>query len=80
MTLFPNPSMDGVFHLSGNIPTLATLSVTDVIGRQLIQDARCENNRRLDLSAYPDGMYLVNIRSRDKILSMKVFKSGWSGK
>ncbi|HYG17510.1 MAG TPA: Type 1 glutamine amidotransferase-like domain-containing protein [Ohtaekwangia sp.] len=75
LALFPNPSVDGIFHLSGNIPTLATLSVTDVIGRRLIQETCCESNTSLDLSAYPDGMYLVNIRLSDKIHSLKVFKS-----
>lgn len=76
INVFPNPSNRGIFYLSGNIPTLASLSVTDIFGRRLILEVCCRaSDMAMDLSSYPDGIYLITIRSRDKVFSFKGIKN-----
>ena len=60
LNITPNPSATGIFHLSlpaGTSPTDVKMEVMEITGKTLLPLRWFEN--RLDLSQYPNGIYLL---------------------
>ena len=75
INIFPNPSGSGIFYLSGNMPNAFTCSVTDMFGRKMKPGVfNTMNDLYLDLSSYPDGIYLITWRSGHEIVSLRGIK------
>ncbi|MBL0048603.1 MAG: T9SS type A sorting domain-containing protein [Bacteroidetes bacterium] len=77
--VYPNPSSSGFkiyFYL--NSPATYTLTVHDMLGR-IIQQHTLENvqvtTELLDLAAYANGVYILQIDSADKQLVKKLIKN-----
>lgn len=74
-SVFPNPSRSGIFYLLGDPPTSEIVSVVDGLGRAIAPpvypaaDGLC-----VDLSGYPDGTYLIVLRSRNEKFSIRGIK------
>jgi cyanophycinase len=74
MHVFPNPSASGVFNFSVYPPEAVTFSVSDFLGRKLLNQVPMYNDRRIDLSSYPDGMYVVTLDSAGVKRTIKIIK------
>jgi hypothetical protein len=79
MGIYPNPTADLVIiQLVGVVESSqAWLSVYDLAGKQLLSldwSKYINSNHTLDLSAYPDGMYLVQVKTGSEVLTEKVVK------
>jgi hypothetical protein len=75
--VFPNPSSNGIFNYSGNIPAARNveLTVVDLMGRRLQNEQHNGNEEQtVDLSGFPDGVYLLRIDNGKETLSIKVIK------
>ena len=74
LALSPNPTDHWVYILNKDIwdPNVQ-IKVFDSVGKSLFTGDIPEN-RALDLSAYPSGLYVVSIKSRDKNYVGKVMK------
>lgn len=75
LRIFPNPSQDGHFNVS--IPESmidgAELLIYDSRGKKVMnRRIREEATLEVDLSAFPQGMYLVNVIGETGLLSGKV--------
>lgn len=75
ITVYPNPSTDGVFNVRTAEPTTATLQILDMSGRVLhtrqITNATEINVDGRSLGMRP-GLYLVNLKAGDKVSVQKL--------
>jgi cyanophycinase len=75
VSVVPNPSRNGVFYLREGVVDNATIIVTDLFGRRVWEGA-CHSNEGcvVDLSDYPDGMYLISVGSGIQRETTRVLK------
>jgi cyanophycinase len=76
LRVFPNPSSNGIFSLSRDIPASRNLelSITDIMGRTLFEQHGGSVKEAVNLSGYPDGVYLIRIDNGKEKHAMKVIK------
>ncbi|SHG40238.1 cyanophycinase [Chryseolinea serpens] len=76
LRVFPNPSSSGIFSLSQDIPASRNLelSIVDIVGRTLLEQHGGSLEQAVDLSGFPDGVYLLRIDNGKEISSVKVIK------
>jgi hypothetical protein len=67
-TVFPNPS-NGIFTITGN--GIESVEVLTLSGKVLIKNGR---NSSMDLSNYPDGIYLVRVKQNNHTIIKKLVK------
>ncbi|HTE31871.1 MAG TPA: T9SS type A sorting domain-containing protein, partial [Chryseolinea sp.] len=74
--VFPNPSSNGIFSFSGNIPLSRNLELTvvDLMGRTLKEQHNGNVEEAVDLSTFPDGVYLLRIDNGTDTTSFKLIK------
>lgn len=73
INVFPNPS-NGVFNVLVNTP-YDRLTVTDISGRVIItQDKAANSTTSIDLSSYDNGIYFIEIMSKEKRVVKKLMK------
>ena len=68
--IFPNPT-SGILQIEGNFSLNTQIKVRDNTGKLILTT----NDLRVDLSAYPTGLYMVEIISENQIMVKKVIKS-----
>jgi uncharacterized Ntn-hydrolase superfamily protein len=69
--VFPNPGKENIqfVELSGsNDNRMLSLEIFDLQGNLVCLDLNVENNMRVNLENYPDGMYFYHIRTTDGIV------------
>lgn len=66
VTCYPNPN-DGILFLSGLKPSSYTVSVVDLMGREVLNQK--EVVQQLSLNNLPDGLYMVHIRDEKNATS-----------
>ena len=71
VTVSPNPS-SGIFTINGSADY--TLSVLSVIGEEKLRQISNNGVNTLDLSAYPNGIYFLNIRTDATSRTIKLVK------
>jgi len=69
ITLYPNPS-EGTFFLYGPIGA-EMMEVYNAAGIQVLSLAHPLRLQQIDLSAFPPGIYLVRIVTKEKVLTAK---------
>jgi hypothetical protein len=79
MAIYPNPTTDLVMiQLSGvEESSQVWLSVFDLSGKQLLSldwSMHIYTNHAIDLSAFPTGMYLVQVMTGEEVMTEKVVK------
>ncbi len=74
-TVFPNPSRSGIFCLPGEMPISSIVSVADISGRTVTPPVyEASDGVRVDLSEYPDGIYLIVFRYGHENFSIRGIK------
>ncbi|MCF8256728.1 MAG: agmatine deiminase family protein [Flavobacteriales bacterium] len=63
LRVYPNPT-NGVFDVIAADRLEATVSITDMTGRLLLSEQTTDGRLRMDISAFPTGVYLVRYDSR----------------
>ncbi len=66
LIIFPNPTFDKI-TVSFNEPNY-TVKMYDISGRLMLETFVPENNVVLDLSAYPSGLYFIDIEKSEQII------------
>ena len=66
--IYPNPTSDFVY-LSG-INGDSKTTVYDITGKLL----QSTSEKKIDLSSYPNGLYIVNIRSDNRVIAHSIIK------
>ncbi len=68
-TVFPNPSANGQFQLSGDITNITELNILDLQGR-LIDNCEASNGGQLSLETLPNGSYLLQVFLQNNQMQM----------
>jgi len=72
--IFPNPT-DGFITIQMSESENLLIQVTDISGKILIEDEIIDSKQtKLDLTNFPDAVYLVKIFNKNKILTSKIIK------
>jgi subtilisin-like proprotein convertase family protein len=72
VVLYPNPTSNVLNVSFGNIQVVEHVTLTDLQGKIIIQEKNItSNNLQLDLSNYNNGLYLLQVQSKE---DSKVFK------
>jgi len=66
--IYPNPTSDYVYLSGINRDSKAT--VYDITGKLLLSTSE----KKIDLSSYPNGLYIVNMRSNNKSITHSIIK------
>ncbi|HEU4716246.1 MAG TPA: T9SS type A sorting domain-containing protein, partial [Bacteroidia bacterium] len=72
--LYPNPS-PGVFTIGGTFSGDFSMTVFSQDGKMVMNETREENERNVDISSQPDGIYFVRITAGGKTHLQKVVKA-----
>ncbi len=75
-TLFPNPT-DGPLTMRTNISGLLEVNIIDIAGRTVFarpMDRAGLNDQLIDLSAQPNGVYTIQLRSAQGVVTRRVVK------
>jgi hypothetical protein len=70
LKIYPNPS-DGLFRIRSESVT-EQLEVYDLMGNKIFSSTPSMTKNTIDLSQFPDGIYLVRIRNGK---SFRIFKN-----
>lgn len=72
ISIYPNPSNDGVFKLSTGQNEKIFLRIYDLSGRIICKYDNLKNHDQIDLSAYSKGIYLAKLSSDKKSKTLKI--------
>ena len=73
--VFPNPS-NGTFNIIlSNIDSPVQLIVSDLSGRTIIKQEMTDNQFQIDLNAFEDGLYLLNVKSESDKAKIRLVKN-----
>lgn len=70
VSVFPNPSKNTVYI--GNLHDKAKYSMADVQGREVLSGAVSPDDRRIDLSQVPAGVYMLELQSNGAAYHQKL--------
>ena len=64
--VYPNPSRDGMVHikLNGNI-AVKSIQLYDMLGRTIRTEEMVSNEKSLNLSHLPEGVYLLSFQTEN---------------
>jgi len=69
--IFPNPAIDGVFHLK-NRQTNALATVLDIRGQIILKKTLNQQDNALDLSQHAQGIYFLKLQTNGKLYTNKL--------
>ncbi|MFO8021412.1 MAG: T9SS type A sorting domain-containing protein [Perlabentimonas sp.] len=72
--IYPNPAND-VLNIEFADSNIQNLTIYDVMGRLMVEKADLQAKERIDLSKFPDGIYLVNLKIGSEILTTRIVKN-----
>lgn len=67
--LYPNPAKD--FFYADNLPQASNIDITDMSGRKIFSQKYHEKKIKINTSAFSEGIYIVQIKSKEKIILSK---------
>ncbi len=72
-SIYPNPSEEIVYF---NIPDkkIHKLTISDINGKQIIQEIGIHQKETIDLSGLKSGVYIINIQTDEEIFISKIIK------
>lgn len=73
ITIFPNPTTGKMFIDANNI-NINKIAVTDYLGKPVL-DSEKKNGKEIDISNYPDGIYLIEINTQRGNIVKKIILS-----
>ena len=71
MSIYPNPTT-GILNVSCSA-TPKEIFITDVIGQRVFTLPK-QNERRIDISSFPSGIYFLNVKTERGVLVRKIIK------
>lgn len=64
--LYPNPAKD--FFYLDHLPKETTIDITDMSGRKFFSQKYHEEKIRINTSAFPHGIYIVQVKNKEEII------------
>ncbi len=73
ITVFPNPTSGRISIISSQV-TILKIILHDITGKELMSQDKFKANNSIEISNYPDGVYLLEIQTDKGIVNRKVIK------
>ncbi|MCA9352812.1 T9SS type A sorting domain-containing protein [Patescibacteria group bacterium] len=70
IVIFPNPT-DGLLRIKDDNKTVELVTIYDTLGRLLLQ---IQYRELIDLSSFPSGLYLIEMRKGNQSMTKKIIK------
>ena len=70
LKVYPNPVSNGVLHIESNLNTERTISLYDVLGKQVLSTTT--SNNTVNVTALNSGIYIVKITEGDNTATRKL--------
>jgi len=76
ITIYPNPTAGLLTVKIAHLPqhSVSSLTLFDMRGRVITQQQSLSDENKLDISAQPTGMYIMQIAVGDEVTSWKIVK------
>ncbi len=74
-SVYPNPARSQAFIQLSKIATGTSIKLENVLGQVLQSKPLTEMQTQLDLSSYPDGVYIIEVKQGDKRLVKEIVLS-----
>ena len=71
--VYPNPTT-GIFKILKSSDLVSEITLTDIYGKMIYRSIM-ENEVNLDISQYENGVYIVNIKGKNNVITRKIVKS-----
>jgi len=71
LSVYPNPT-DGVFNLDITNKDVESISISNMIGQQILAIKSSLQNITFDLSSYESGIYTISVQTKDDIIMTKI--------
>lgn len=72
LTLFPNPTINGLVNISGAKNDLLSIEVTDLLGNIVLTQSMLDKGTFIDVGELNSGVYVFHIQTRNFIQSERV--------
>jgi hypothetical protein len=72
VSIFPNPSNNGIFNVTISFSSASQIMVSDLAGSMVYEGSTTQTNSQLDLSHLSNGVYFVQIVSNERTFSQKI--------
>ncbi len=74
ISVFPNPSSNGVFNLDlGNVTSKTVVTISDIIGNVVLtKETNSANKQSIDLSNQANGCYFITIKNDKSTVTRKI--------
>lgn len=74
LKIYPNPN-NGIFNVEiPNLVNKASLQIFSLIGKSILQQSFTLVNNQIDVSALPDGVYLIKVETEDGYVTRRIIK------
>ena len=71
ITIYPNPTKNNILIKFTKLQR-ATIKIYNLFGKLLFEKNLSQNNIEIDLSLYPDGVYLIQLLQNNQIQNKKI--------
>jgi hypothetical protein len=71
LAMFPNPASN-TLRINNPFNNIATLSVMNMSGKEILNTQLNAGIQSADISALPNGLYIVSLKNRDAVLTQKL--------
>jgi hypothetical protein len=72
ISVFPNPTINNLITIEGQ--EIQELNLLDINGKKLVSSIITDNKHELDIESFKSGIYILLIKTNDKIISKKIIK------
>lgn len=74
ISLFPNPTSNRIYIKFPTDENMLTVSVFDILGKQVLQSVVTHDNDQVDLSWISNGLYIAEVALKNSTKSFKIIK------
>jgi len=74
IAIFPNPSMNGILCIKHDRASALDIAIYVISGKLLLNQKMNDLSESIDISAWPEGVYVVKVSDREKVFIQRFVK------
>ena len=71
--IYPNPTSNSI-NLKLVTNDIKKITISDIVGRQLYEKIKLQQNEQIDLSGFTPGIYLIQFQTNNQTFEAKILK------